>query len=154
MRKHMGWRGNPVGHSMAAKGISIYAARKPKRSLVDPLMFAHKEKAAPFGSLMYAARMGKTFQELRGEYPDANPEDLRRSAIVAAEAVDADDTLTYMDKTGIDDAIRMAKAKPETRQRMLEILRSPSRRSYLSARVGGDAKVAALQTRLMAIDKN
>jgi hypothetical protein len=103
---------------------------------------------------MYAARMGKTFQDLRQEYPDANPEDLRRSAIVAAEAVDADDTLTYMDRTGIDDAVRMAKAKPEMRTKMLDVLKSPSRRSYLSARVGGDAKVAALNARLMSIDKN
>jgi hypothetical protein len=138
---------------MAAKGIAIYAARKPKHRMVDPLLFAHRERTAPFGSLMYAARMGKTFRELREEYPDANPEDLRRAAIVAAEAVDADGMLTYMDRSGIDDAVRAARAQPELRGRMLNVLGSPSRRSYLSARVGGDAKVAALQSRLVALGK-
>ncbi|MBR9700415.1 hypothetical protein GOV11_00950 [Candidatus Woesearchaeota archaeon] len=141
--KRRGWYGDSHGHSMAARGIRMYN----KSKLVDPVFFAQKhESKLPMAHIIDMVRGKKSLQEMERMHPDADKEDLKRRALKGIEMVDADDTLTVLEKQGVDASVVMAEHRPVFKRKALEVLGDRQGRSFLS-----DEKAAVLKSRLGAI---
>jgi cellulase/cellobiase CelA1 len=139
--KRSGWFGNSQGHSLARKGIRLY-----NKSRLDATFYAMKqEMMVPYSDVVSSIRSGKTFEDLRGEHTNADPEKLRRRGIKAIEAQDADNTMTFLEENGIDVILMKFEASPNFKERVNRILDNPQRRSYLHKE-----KVMALQQRINA----
>ena len=137
-----GWFGNSQGHALAAKGVRMYAHSKS----TEAMFYAMKqEEMVSYADVMSAVRRGCTFDNLKREYPGADPEKLRQRGLKAIEARDADNTLTFIEQNGIDAIMSKANASATFREKMENILGSPQMRSYLK-----QEKVVALQRRLQA----
>jgi hypothetical protein len=137
-----GWFGNSHGHSLAARGIKIYAAKKT--SLVDPLFYAKKHEAqVKFNDLLDDIREGKTYHELLKKYPDADKEVLRKRGIKAIETREGRDTLSMVDANGVDASVHMARNNPRTKERMHDVLHDYQKSSFLPT-----IKVELLKERL------
>jgi hypothetical protein len=131
--KPLGWRGNAYGHSLASKGISMrtkYAAKK-QQILMDPVFYAQKHKFLPFYEVDKMARDGLTYQEMLQRHPDADKEQVRKSGINALESLDADGTLSHMDRTGVDEQVLAAKNNPTMKAKMTAVLNERQKVSFL-----------------------
>ena len=137
-----GWFGNSYGHSLAAKGMRMYARKD--QMLMDPVFYAKKkEQQIPLERMMQGIREGKTFYNLVDEYPEADREDIRKKAIRVIDARDGHETLHMLDSNGVDVSVRMATLNPRLRLRMIGILDDRQKSSFLP-----DQKVQLLRGRL------
>lgn len=122
-----GWYGHSREHSLAAKGVRIYAAQK----LVDPIFFARKnEEEVPLSFVLNDVRQGKNFHQMRMRYR-ADPEHLRQRGIRAIEMRDADDTLSTIDRQGVDMTKRMMQESPQFKERVYLAIKDPQKSSFL-----------------------
>lgn len=134
-----GWHGDSRGHSLAARGISMYAKKK-----VDPVFYARKaERKLPFSHIMGMVGQGKSFQEMKAMHPDADHEDLRQRAIRATEIRMADDTIAKLDEHGVDYSVAKAKSSKSFKKSAMSVLNSSVRRSLLKPE-----KAQALQEKI------
>jgi hypothetical protein len=126
--KRRGWYGDSQGHALAAKGIRRYN----KQKLVDPVFYAQKnEKQLPFNHIMDMVQQKKTFTDMQRMHPDADKEDMRQRAIKAVAMRDADDTLTKLDKNGVDLSVKMAQQSTFFRMKANDALQDSQKRSLL-----------------------
>jgi hypothetical protein len=140
-----GWYGNSYGHSLAARGVRLYA-RKP--GYVDPLFYAQKmETDIPTQHALDMAKKKLFFGDVKEMHPDADSELLRKKMIKAMDAREGTDTLSVLDSQGVDESVKMATFNNLTRTRMLDTLKDPVKMSYLPS-----AKVKLLETRIRGID--
>lgn len=130
MRKPVGWRGNPQGHSLARRGIKLYASVKTQR-LVDPVFYARREQKVPFHDVMAAIREGQDYTSLRKMLHDADPEDVRVMGIKAYESLKADGTLSYVNKTTPDQIVKLGKMVPSVKEQVMKVLRDRQARSFI-----------------------
>jgi len=123
-----GWYGDSHGHSLAARGIRGYH----KSKMVDPMFFAVKqERTLPFNHISDMVKQNKTFTEMQRMHPGADKEDLRQRAIKAIAIRDADDTLTKLDKNGVDFSQKMAQESSYFKTRARDVLQDGQKRSFL-----------------------
>lgn len=142
-RRPSGWKGHSYEHGLARKGIRT----KPK---IDPIFYAQKfERDVPFQSIMDDVKTGLTVQEMAMKYPDADPDDLRRRGLKAIEAREGANTLSVLDKNGVDDTVRRAKMDTEFRRSARNALESRQKCSFMHP-----AKVEALKKRLDELEKS
>jgi hypothetical protein len=135
-----GWHGDSRGHSLAARGISMYA----KKKMVDPVFYARKaERKLPFSHIMSMVGNGQSFQEMQRMHPDVDTEDLRKRAIRATEIRMADDTIAKLDEQGVDVSVAKAESSKSFKKSAKSILNSNVHRSLLK-----DEKAKALQERI------
>lgn len=139
-RRPVGWRGQSYEHSLTARGVRLYPAKK---RLVDPVFLARKEQEVPYGEVSSDICAGMTYQQIVERYPGASKEEIRRKAIKAYEAKEADGTLSYMDRHGVEHLVRMAKLQPELKEKMQRVLSCSQGRSLMH-----QAKVDALRKQL------
>jgi len=130
MRKPVGWRGNPQGHSLARRGIKLYASVKTQR-LVDPVFYARREQKVPFHDVMEAIRGGHDYNSIRQMMSDADPEDVRLMGIKAYDSLKADGTLSYVNKTTPEQIVKLWKIVPSVREQVNRILHDNQARSFL-----------------------
>ena len=136
-----GWHGNSYGHSLAARGVRLYAR---KQSLVDPLFYAkQREDSVPFSHLVDMIRNGLTYQDIRRMHPDADAEDLRLRGIKAVENVEGNNTLSMLNSNGVDLTVRMAKSNKQLQEDIEVTLNDKQKASFLAP-----VKVEVLKTRL------
>jgi len=134
-----GWHGDSRGHSLAARGISMYAKKK-----VDPVFYARKaERKLPFSHIMTMVAKDKSFQEMKIMHPTADHEDLRMRAIRAHEIRMADDTISKLDSQGVDYSVAKAASSKSFKKSALLVLNNNVRRSLLKPK-----KAIALQERI------
>lgn len=139
-----GWYGNSHGHALAARGIRLFAK---KDNLVDPVFYAQKkEETVSTLELISEIRSGATFADLVKGHPDADQEDLRLRGIRAADSVEGNGTLSFINSNGIDVSVKMAEGNPHLRSQMLETLGDSQRKSFIQKQ-----KADALEVRLKAI---
>lgn len=135
-----GWYGNSQGHSLAARGISMYG----KKKLVDPVFYARKnERKLPFSHIMGMRKKNMALNEMVRMHPGVDEEDLRMRAIRAEEILMADDTIAKLDRQGVDASEKMAKQSKTFRKSALFVLDNPARRSLLKPE-----KARALQEKI------
>jgi hypothetical protein len=137
-----GWYGESHRHSLAARGVTTrrYAAQK----LVDPVFYAAKQESeVPFIHCMAMVKKNTYFPEMERMHPDADRETLRLRAIKAYDAVHGSDTLSMLNRNGVDESVRLAQKNNSLRQRMIETLKDGQARSMLA-----DVKVDSLLTGL------
>lgn len=128
-RSGTGWYGNSHGHSLAARGISLYA-KKPK--LNEALFYAQKqEKDLPFAVIIDHVRKGNTYQQIRSEHPDADAEEVRLRGIKAVETMDGSNVLSRINRNGVDETVEMAKKDRKFRDNVLEVLGDNQRSSFI-----------------------
>lgn len=128
--KRRGWYGDSTGHSLAARGIKLY--NKSKSSLVDPKFFAQKQqKDLPFDDVMDMVKENNTYYMMKSKHPNADPEDMRLRAIRALEIRDADDTLSKLDRNGVDLSVAMAKESSFFKMKAMDVINDPQKRSLL-----------------------
>ena len=140
-RKSGGWRGNSYGHSLAARGVRLYAR---KQSLSDPLFYAKsREDSVPFTHLVDMIREGKSFQEIKRMHPDADSEDLRLRGIKAIENVEGNSTLSTINSNGVDLTVKMANSNKQLKEDIEETLNDGQKASFLAP-----IKVEMLKKRL------
>ena len=139
--KGKGWWGNSQQHSLAARGIKLYA----KKNKVDPMFLARKkEEALPFSHIVDMAKSGLTFDEMQRMHPSADSEDLRKRAIKAIEMREGSKALSTLDSQGVDVSVRMANANPKMKESMLNMINDKQKASFLP-----EVKAEMLQKRLM-----
>lgn len=143
-RKKGGWYGDSAGHALAAKGIRRY--NKPKQKLVDPKFFNGVEKKVSFHEVSDMIDGQNTYMMMKGKFPDADHEELRRNAIKAVEIKDADDTLSKLDQNGVDLSVRMAEESRFFKLKAQGVLQDSVKRSLLP-----EEKVQVLRERMARI---
>ena len=145
--KKSGWYGHSHQHSLAAKGISTkkYLASKATTQIMyDPVFYAAKQESeVPFTHCMSMVREGKHFQEMERMHPDADRETMRLRAIKAYDAVHGADTLSTINKNGVDENVRLAMKSPRLREQMLDTISDRQARSMIA-----EVKVESLKTQL------
>lgn len=135
-----GWFGNPQGHALAARGIRMYA----KKESMSPVFFAQRrEEQVPFSILVDMVKDGRSYQDMCREYPVAEKEDVRLRGIKAVETVHGDNTLSLLNRNGIDDSVSMSRSDPNMRNRMLLTIDDRQKSSFMQP-----VKVEALRSRL------
>lgn len=82
-------------------------------------------------------------QEMVRMHPGVDEEDLRLRAIRAEEIIMADDTISKLDKQGVDTSVAMAKGSKSFRKGANFVLSCPARRSLLKPE-----KAKALQEKI------
>ena len=148
--KPTGWQNDSTRHSLAAKGIvsKKYASVKSP-ILVDPVFYAQKrEESVSFSAIMDMVKSGDTVQTMSAKHPAADPEDLRKRGIKALESREGTNTLSTLDKQGIEDTMRMAKYDPEFRNEVKSTLESNQKCSYMHP-----VKVEVLKRRMAELPK-
>jgi hypothetical protein len=132
-----GWFGDRTRHSLAAKGVatsqqySSYMSRK--QVLAEPVFYARKrESELPFSSITAMVKNGESYQGMKGAYPAADHEDLRLRGITAIEMRDMDNTLSTIDKNGVDKVVQLAEKSPSLREKVLATLRCRQRGSFIA----------------------
>lgn len=133
MHKPIGWRGNTHGHSLAAKGIRMYPARR-RVSLTAPVFYAQRRSDIPMSDIMHMARDGKTFPEMMQELgKDYDQNDVRTAGIRAMGSyyADSDHVLERMDKEGVDRLLTEARRDAKYREEMTRVLDNRQKRSFL-----------------------
>jgi hypothetical protein len=137
-----GWFGHSAEHSLAARGVRIYAKRKSS----DPMFYAVKrEREIPSSHIFDMVRKGATYHQMCVQYPGRG-EEVRKKGLVALESVDADGTLSTLERQRIDESVLRSQMSPAFRERALWVLQNPQRRSFLHPE-----KAAALQERMRAV---
>ena len=122
-----GWYGHSREHALAARGVRIYAAQK----LMDPVFFARKnEEEVPLSFVLGDVRQGKTYTQLKMKYR-TDPEHLRQRGIRALEMRDADDTLSTIDRQGVDMTKRMMEESPHFKERVYMAIKDQQKASFL-----------------------
>ena len=147
--KRPGWYGNSYGHSMAARGMHLYA-RKSTQELVQPLFYAQKnEQVVPTHQLLDDIRSGTTFQQLKSKYPDADSEVLRKKGIKAVDSWGGTRYLQTLDQQTVEQSLADVRMDPGLKFRYLATLESAQKRSFLPApKDNGFDKVEMLKKRL------
>jgi hypothetical protein len=127
---------------MAARGMRLYARKDSV--LVDPVFYAKKreEQVSSF-TLMDHVRVGDTYPNIVAKHPDADKEDVRIRGIKALDVRDGHETLSMINKSGIDESVRVAKENPRLKSRMLSVLSDAQRSSFIPV-----VKVELLRRRL------
>jgi hypothetical protein len=129
-----GWYGNSAGHSLAAKGIKLYASKpsKLKTVLYDPIYYSQKtETLVPFTSIMDAVRQGKSYNQIKAEYASSDAEDIRLKGIKAIETMDGGSTISQMNRNGVDQTVVLANKNPKFKESVKEVLANPQKSSFL-----------------------
>jgi hypothetical protein len=129
--KPLGWRSNSYGHALASRGISTKRYTATKQILMDPVFYAQKHKFLPFYEVDKMAREGMTYSEMLQQHPDADKEQVRRSGINALESLNADGTLSHMDRTGVDEQVIAANNNPGLKVKMNAVLNDRQKVSFL-----------------------
>ena len=128
-----GWYGDSSRHRLAARGISTnqkYLAKK--QELAEPLFYARKrESELPFSHITQMVKEGGSYQSMINMHPKADKEDLRLRGIKAIENRDMDNTLSMIDKNGVDKTVELAEANPRTREKVLRVLNCRQRGSFI-----------------------
>ncbi len=140
MRKITGWYGNSVGHGLAAKGIRTkYYANKQ----LDPLFYANKhEEQVPFNEIMDDVRSGLSFDRMKLKYAHADQESLRKRGIQALDTRDGEDTVSVIDRNGVNEQVMMMQHNHDIRDRTIRALQNPQKMSFIHP-----IKVEALRKR-------
>jgi hypothetical protein len=128
--RRTGWYGNSQGHALAAKGIKLYA-KKSTPALVDPVFYARRDKQISFDVILDAVSEGKTYHQIKQAHPDSDSEDLRLRGIKAYEMRSGSNTLSVIDKNGVDSTVRMTRHDPSFKERTNEVLADPQASSFL-----------------------
>lgn len=124
-----GWHGDSKGHSLAAKGVSLYAK---KSHLMDPVFAAKKsEEELPSSLIMQMVKDGMTFEQIKHEHPDVDSESVRKKGIKAVDACSGSNTMSTLDKNGVDMSVKIAKVNKNFRVSAQESLRDSQKSSYL-----------------------
>lgn len=143
----VGWRGHSHEHSMAAKGIRIYPARK--RTLIDPIFYAKKrEEQVSSWELVDAIRQGMTYPALLKKYPGADAEDVRRRGIRSMDMMHGSNVLSHVNSSGVDAIVKEARESPAFRAKVESILVDTQKRSFIQG-----PKAEALMKRLGEIPR-
>jgi hypothetical protein len=135
-----GWFGNSQGHSLAAKGIRLYAR---KQQLSDPSFFARREESVPYADIVSMVGDGRSYPQLVVAFPDADKEDLRLRGIKAVESRDGHGTLSMINSSGVDQIVVLSRANPALGRRVRDVLDDRQRSSFIHG-----VKVGALRGRL------
>ncbi len=123
-----GWFGNSHGHAMAARGITLYA----KKTKMDPLFYANKsEKDIPFAVVMDHVRKGQNYNTVKSQHPDADPEEIRIRGIKALETMDGSNTLSTINKNGVDETLQLAKNDKKFAEQVEVTLADDQRSSFI-----------------------
>ena len=126
---------------MAARGISLYAK---KQTLVDPLFYAQKqEEQVSFIHIKGMVKEGLTFDRMKRMHPEADAEDLRLRGIKAVEALDGDNTISMLDRQGVDATVKIAEMNVLTKTRILKTLNDSQKSSFIP-----EVKVQLLRKRI------
>lgn len=134
--KRRGWHGNSHGHSLAAKGIKLYARKEP-----ESFFYAQKnEKLLSTTKLADLLKKGASYNEVKKAYPDADAEDIRKRGIKVLESREGNNTLSTLDRNGVDMSVTMAQSSSRFRESVKRVLGNKQMASFLP-----DVKVAALQ---------
>ena len=143
--RRSGWFGNSQGHSLARRGIRLYAQKH--QVLMRPVFYAQKsERQVPFMELVDEVRGGATLFELERKYPDAEKEDLRRRGIRAMEYAEGNKVLSQIDANGIDASVSVARHDVRMRELMQRYANDRQASSFLP-----QVKVELLKRRLAEV---
>ena len=123
-----GWYGNSHGHALAAKGIRLYS----KKPVNEAFFYAQKtETILPFAIILDAVRRGKNYQQIKSEYPSADSEDTRSRGIKAVETMSGSNTLSQIDRNGVDQTIEKAKNNPNFKESVQNVISDPQKSSFI-----------------------
>jgi hypothetical protein len=136
-----GWFGNSQGHALAARGIRMYAA---KRHVAEMFYVVKHEREMPSSDVAAQIRAGKLFFEIAGKHP-GHEEEIRQKGIKAVEALDADATLSTLDRQKVESIVLRAQMSPQFREKARGVLDNAQRRSFLK-----QEKATLLDERLKA----
>jgi hypothetical protein len=140
--KRGGWYGNSVGHSLAARGIRLYA-RKDK----DAFFYAQKkEENIPMTEVSAMVRQNMTFAEMRENRPDVDSEVLRLRAIKVLDNQNGNNTLSFVNSSGVDESVRMAQSSRRFNDNLVSVLSDKQMSSFLP-----DIKIKALKMSLRGV---
>lgn len=143
--KRRGWFGDSQGHSLAARGItSRYHAKK--RPAQEAIFFAAKEEGVSASECAEMLRKGMTFDQMMQEKPDVDRETLRQRGIRAWESQHGNNSLSTIDRQGVDMSVRLAMLDPRMKRGMMRALQDRQGRSLIP-----DVKAVALEKRLQEV---
>lgn len=145
--KRRGWFGDSQGHSLAAKGIATrYAAKKTV--LRDQIFFASKhEELLPTSHIQEMIQDGWNFQRMQQMHPDVDREDMRQRGIKAWESQHGSNTLSTIDRQGVDASVRVATLDPRFKRSIQNVLDDGQGRSFIP-----EVKANALSERLRDLE--
>jgi NADPH-dependent glutamate synthase beta subunit-like oxidoreductase len=136
-----GWHGNSYGHSLARRGFRLYAK---KDRMTEPIFYARKrEEEIPQFRVLQMAKSGMTFKEMQEAHPDADVEELRQRGIRAIDTVNGADTLSRIDRSGVDELVKYAQNSLMMKDRVKEAITDRQQSSFIQK-----PKVEALRERL------
>jgi hypothetical protein len=139
--KRGGWYGNPHGHALASRGIRLYAKKK---NYVDPLFYARKhEDSVPLADVRDDVKEGASMGDLMRKYPGADVEELRSRGIKSVDMLSGRNTLSLLDKHGVDESVNLSRHDRGLDSDIREALVSDRKMSFLHP-----VKVAALKKRM------
>jgi hypothetical protein len=137
--KPTGWRQHSAEHSLAARGVRVYGAKR--RAECDKAMFyaASVERRVPSESIDQEVRSGCSYDELAARHPESHDvEDLRRRGVLSIDGMEGDTALSELalrrDDGGIESAdriVELGKQLPERRQKWLAVLNDPQKASFV-----------------------
>jgi len=140
--KPRGWFGDSHRHSLAAKGIRTYA----KKDVNNSFFYAQRmEEEVSTPHLTNMLRSGKRFPDIVAMHPKADKESLRKRSIKILESLEQVNTLSTIDRDGVDETVKMAKQSSKFKKDVLRVLNSPQMVSFLSR---DGIKVAELRREL------
>ena len=114
---------------MAARGIRLYAAKK--QTLIDPMFYANKEKEIPSLHLKDMAQNKLTYHQMLAMHPKTDKEDLRLRGIKAIESVEGGNTLSQLNRMGVDMTVKMAKESRTFNANVVDVLKDRQKSSFL-----------------------
>jgi len=131
-----GWFGQSSRHSLAARGVVTsrrYSAEKPVSAALEPMFYARKrESDLPFTHILGMVRDKQSYSGMKSMHPDADHEDLRLRGIKAIEALEMDNTLSTVDKHGVDKNVSLAQSSPRLKSKMVSVLNNRQKGSFIA----------------------
>lgn len=144
-RQKGGWYGDSQGHSLAARGVRLYAH---KERLMDPVFAARKrEEDISFSHMSQMLKEGYNFHQIRQMHPNVDQETVRQQGIKAMDARTGSNTMTMLNSNGVDTTVRMARVNKNVKERAISALHDSQKASFLP-----EVKVQLLKNRLGDID--
>lgn len=144
-QKKGGWFGNSQGHSLAARGVTVYMKR---RTMVNPMFYARRSEAAvPFSSISDDVKEKMSMGDLVKRYPSADADEVRRKAIMAIDVTQGKNTMSMLERNGVDETMRAIRRDEGLRVEVREAIGSDWKMSYLHP-----VKVMALRKRMVQED--
>lgn len=90
--KRRGWYGNSYGHSLAARGIKLYA----KKNASQPMFFTRQEEKVPLSLIREMIEEGLTYQDMLTMHESSDEKYLRHRGIQTIDGREGNNVLSSL----------------------------------------------------------